>query len=134
MDILESHNVPLSRFIWVHAQRGSAEANIAAAQKGAWVSLDNVNASRDSKPDARFGSNWYVHRLDQLKDAGCLHRVLISHDAGWYRPGEPQGGRVRGFTDLFTSLVPRLLETGFTEDEIEQLLVSNPRVACSIFV
>jgi len=129
LDVLESHGVPASAFIWVHAQSGTQESNISAAERGAWISLDNVNAARDSKAGARFGTVWYVERLSAMKEAGLLDRVLISHDAGWYRPGEPGGGAFRGFEDIFTTLVPSLEEYGFTDAEIDQLLVVNPSKA-----
>jgi phosphotriesterase-related protein len=129
LDVLESHGVPASAFIWVHAQSGTQESNIRAAELGAWVSLDNVNAARDNNPGARFSTAWYVERIIAIREAGLLDRVLISHDAGWYRPGEPGGGAFRGFTDVFTTLVPALQERGFTDTEINQLLVVNPSKA-----
>lgn len=132
IDILESAGVSPSAFIWVHAQGGSQEGNILAAKRGAWVSLDNVNADRDKNPGSRSSTQWFVERLTAMKDAGVLDRVLISHDAGWYRPGEPGGGNFRGFTDIFTTLVPALDEAGFTAEEIDQLLVANPAAAFTI--
>jgi phosphotriesterase-related protein len=129
LDVLENHDVPASAFIWVHAQSGTQESNIRAAERGAWISLDNVNAARDNNPGARFSTAWYVERLSAMKEAGLLDRVLISHDAGWYRPGEPGGGTFRGFTDVFTTLVPALQERGFTGTEINQLLAVNPSKA-----
>ena len=130
--ILESRGVSPSAFIWVHAQGGSQEGIIAAAKRGAWISLDNVNAQRDKNPGSRSSTQWFVERLKAMKDAGVLNRVLISHDAGWYRPGEPGGGNFRGFTDIFTTLVPALGEAGFTEEEIDQLLVVNPAEAFTV--
>jgi phosphotriesterase-related protein len=41
------------------------------------------------------------------------------------------GGDFRGFTDIFTSLIPQLEERQFTQKEIQQLLVLNPREAFS---
>ena len=129
IDILKAHGVDPSAFIWVHAQRGSIEGNIRAAQMGAWVSLDNVNTKRDKNPGAEFSTTWYADRLARLKEEGLLHRVLVSHDAGWYRPGEKNGGDFRGFTDVFTTLIPALIERGFTEKEIDQIFTANPAAA-----
>jgi phosphotriesterase-related protein len=66
-----------------------------------------------------------------LKEAGYLNRVLISHDAGWYSPGEASGGDFRGYTDIFSSLIPALQERNFTQEDFEQLLVKNPIEAFS---
>jgi phosphotriesterase-related protein len=64
-----------------------------------------------------------------MRDRGLLAQVLISQDAGWYRVGEPNGGELRGYGLLFEDFLPRLRAAGLREDEIEQLLVRNPRRA-----
>jgi phosphotriesterase-related protein len=60
--------------------------------------------------------------------------VLISHDAGWYKPGEPDGGKFTGFTNIFSELMSLLDKRGFTQAEYEQLLVKNPASAFAIGV
>lgn len=128
--IIRSLGVRPSAFIWVHAQRGTLEGNIKAGRLGAWISLDNINLSRD--PDKPFGINWYAERILALKEAGLIHRLLISHDAGWYSPGKEHGGNFRGYTGLFEQLIPLLKEKGCTDEDIEQILVINPGKAFSI--
>lgn len=128
--LLQSYHIDPSSFIWVHAQLGSLEGNIKAARMGTWVSLDNINLNRE--PGDQFDVAWYADRILQLKKAGFLDRVLISHDAGWYKPGEDNGGTFRGFTGIFTDLIPALENLGFTPDDIKQLLELNPRNAFSI--
>jgi len=132
LDLLEEYKVPASAFIWVHAQRGSTEANIEAARRGAWISLDNINGKRDVNPGSNYSTTWYLERLLRLKEEGLLKHVLLSHDAGWYRPGEPGGGEFRGYTDIFTTLIPALKEHGFTEDEIMQMMIHNSANAFAI--
>jgi len=128
--VLQTHNIDPSAFIWVHAQQGSLEGNIKAAGMGTWISLDNVNLNLE--PGSKYDVNWYAERIQQLKDAGLLNRVLVSHDAGWYTPGEENGGEFRDFTGIFTTLVPALEELGFTRDDLKQLLEINPRNAFTI--
>ncbi len=132
LELLAEQGVSPSAFIWVHAQNGTLEGIREAAGRGAWISLDNVNAARDENPGSRFSSSWYADRLVAMKEAGLLDRVLISHDAGWYRPGEPGGGEIRGYTDLFTALKPVLEERGITEADLHQLLEVNPARAFEI--
>ena len=127
ISILQTHGVDPSRFIWVHAQGGSLEGNIRAAELGAWISLDNVNLNRQQ--GSEFDIAWYADRIWDLKEAGYLNRVLISHDAGWYKPEEENGGSFRGFTGIFTALIPALREQGLTQDDINLLLEINPRNA-----
>lgn len=130
LQVLESHGVDPSAFIWVHAQGGSLEGNITAARSGAWISLDNVNMQKEA--GSEYSMEWYAERIIAMKEAGLLDRVLISHDAGWYSPGQERGGTFRGFTDIFTGLIPHLQDSGFTREELDQLLIVNPRNAFTI--
>ncbi|RLE00422.1 MAG: phosphotriesterase [Bacteroidetes bacterium] len=130
ISVLQSHGLNPSCFIWVHAQLGSLEGNIRAAKMGTWISLDNLNL--DQQQGSKYDVAWYADRIQDLKEAGFLNRVLISHDAGWYKPGEENGGSFRGFTGIFTALVPALREVGFSQEDINLLLEINPRNAFSI--
>ena len=79
LEILASEGVAASAFIWVHAQSESDHStHVMAATKGAWISLDGL--SDDNAEE-------YVGMINNLKENGLLHRVLVSHDAGWYKPG-----------------------------------------------
>ncbi len=130
ISVLQSHGVDPSCFIWVHAQGGSLEGNTSAAQLGTWISLDNLNPDREA--GSQYDVNWYADRIQDIKEAGYLSRLLISHDAGWYKPEEANGGSFRGFTGIFTSLIPKLRERGFSDEELNQLMQVNPGKAFSI--
>lgn len=124
LTILEEEGVAPEAFIWVHAQaEQDLNEHLRAARLGAWISLDNVNPDQIDR---------YVAMLQNLKENGLLHRALISHDAGWYSPGEAKGGDFRGYTDISQYLLPVLREAGFAEKDIDQLLVHNPVEAFSI--
>lgn len=126
IEILKEEGVDPSAFIWVHAQvEENLEYHVEAAQMGAWISFDGLGWG---KPET------YVHLLANMKSQDLLHRVLISHDAGWYHVGEPNGGNFVGFTTLFDKLLPALRDSGFTDDEINLLLVINPAEAYSVRV
>ena len=127
ISIIQSHDVDPSCFIWVHAQRGSLEGNIRAAQMGAWISLDNINLSIEK--GNKYDIQWYADRIHELKNAGYLNQVLISHDAGWYKPEETDRGTFRGFTDIFTDLIPALEHSGMSLEDSHLLLEVNPRKA-----
>lgn len=131
IEVLRQEGVSASAFMWTHAQNGSLEKQIEAAGKGAWISLDGVNISSDA--DGGNGK-WYAGRLKELKEAGVLGQVLISHDAGWYDAGEVNGGDFRGYSDINSYLIPMLLEEGFTSEEINQLISENPSRAFEIKV
>lgn len=118
--ILKEEGVDPSAFVWTHAQGGTPEAHISLAKEGCWISLDNVMTDNIHE---------YVNLLLNLRNNQLLHRVLISHDAGWYDVVDPESVQFRGYTALFTHLKQALIEKGFSEDEWNQLTVINPREA-----
>jgi phosphotriesterase-related protein len=99
--------------------------HVKAAKLGAWISLDGIGWGNFDK---------YADSIGNLKSAGMLNRTLISHDAGWYKPGEKEGGSFTGYTNIFTKLIPLLRNNGFTVPDINQLLIKNPAQAFSIRV
>ena len=106
IEILREEGVDPSAWIWVHAQaEGSPDALVTAAGLGAWISFDNIGWV---PPDT------LIPKLKILKDRGCLGRVLLSQDAGWYSVGQPGGGRYRGHDAIFTGFLPALEKAGFT--------------------
>jgi len=132
--VLKEMGVAAEAFVWTHAQNGTFAGYLQAARQGAWISLDHVNAQQPDSPDGPGNIAWYVQTLGALKSEGILNHVLISHDAGWYNVGQENGGNFRGYTDLFTELIPRLLEKGFTREELNLLLLENPKKAYPIQV
>jgi phosphotriesterase-related protein len=126
LNVLKESGVHPEAFIWVHAQNEEdEEKRFFAAEMGAWVSLDGLGTENTEQ---------YIGWLQNFKKNQLLEQVLISHDAGWYSPGEPDGGDFRDFTPVFTRLIPGLKATGFTPEEINTLFVRNPGNAFGIRV
>ena len=75
--------------------------------------------------------DWHLECVQVMADAGLLDRVLISQDAGWYGPGEPGGGKFRGYKYLFTNFLPALERAGFSKADRGQLIEINPMRALS---
>ena len=124
VEILKNEGVSQEAFIWVHAQaEKDITKHVKAAKEGVWISLDGVRDSNVAN---------YLKMLKNLRANGLLGKALISHDAGWYSPGEENGGKFRAYTSLFNHLLPLLKEEGFSEDDIHQLLVRNPQRAFAI--
>ena len=122
--VLEETGVSPEAFIWVHAQGEKDKSTyILAAKKGTWISLDGINEKN---------LNNYLKMLVTIKNEGYLNKVLLSHDAGWYSPGEKEGGSFRGYTTLYGKFVPLLRANNFTDAEIKQLLVDNPAEAFTL--
>lgn len=122
--LLHEEKVQPAAWIWVHAQNVKNEETLATlARAGAWLSFDGISPRSLAR---------HVHLVTMMKKQGLLERVLISHDAGWYRPGEADGGAYRGYDALFRAFLPALRKEGFSEEEIGQLTVTNPARAFAI--
>lgn len=122
--ILAQERVGADAFIWVHAQNDwNVDSRVETARTGAWIEIDNIADGTVAE---------VVARATQLKERGVLNRLLVSHDAGWYRPGEPGGGTFRSFETAFTAFVPALRQAGWTAADVDQLLVTNPSAAFTI--
>ena len=73
-----------------------------------------------------------MERLEFFRNQLGLDRVLISHDAGWYSPGKSDQGDFKGYTSLFDELLPLLEEKGFLKEDVDVLLIENPKKAFAI--
>lgn len=124
LDVLASMNVDPSAFIWVHAKNEKDYGMLkSAAEKGAWISFDGIRAENvaDTVPRVMF-----------MKNQGLLHRTLVSHDAGWYDPGQPEGGDFAPFTTIYTKLIPLLKQEGLDGADVKQLFEKNPLEAFAL--
>lgn len=113
LSILKRQGVDPSAWIWVHAHSlTDMEPAVWAAEQGAWVSLDGLNAS---------SAEHILEMLQAFKAAGLLQRALLSHDGDIYCMGQ-----TRPFHYLLTDFLPALRGGGFTEEDIHQLTITNP--------
>jgi phosphotriesterase-related protein len=126
--VLKEEGVSARAWIWAHAQNEKDnDAHKRAAEAGAWIAFDGVNAN-----EKRMARD--LAHLKAMKGYGLLDHVLLSHDAGWYRPREPGGGTFRPFSDLFDKFLPTLIDHGFTQNEIDLMTLENPKRAFAIGV
>lgn len=124
--ILREENVAGSALIWGHAQNeANLELHRRAAQEGAWIEFDHLGPQTVGH---------HVELVQHMKFHRLLHRVLVSHDGGWFEVGKPGGGEFRSYDTLFTEFIPALKTAGFSDPEIHQLLVHNPREAFTVRV
>ncbi len=132
--VLKEMGVSPEAFVWTHAQMGTMAGYLRAAEQGAWISLDHINGQPSDGNTNSGNIDWFVKTLSELKANGVMDHVLISHDAGWYNVGQKNGGIYRGYTDLFTKLIPQLKENGFTQKDLDIMLKDNPKRAYAIFI
>ncbi|MEJ7562368.1 MAG: hypothetical protein WKF45_07570 [Ilumatobacteraceae bacterium] len=89
----------------------------------------------------RFGLDLYnptANRIDTivaLAEAGYADRMVLSHDASCYIdyfPGEAQAAVAQiapnwNYTHISNDVIPALLERGVSQDQIDQMMIGNPR-------
>jgi phosphotriesterase-related protein len=132
LNILEAAGHDMTRFIWIHAHtEPDVNVHLEAARRGAWIEFDAIGA--DSWfPEQDKLVDFTLH----LMEAGYGAQILLSHDAGWYDVGSPEGkpqpDGVRGYTALVNRFIPALRARGVSEAEIRQLTVTNPAKAFGI--
>lgn len=116
--IIQAAGLDPRRFIWVHAQTERDHAlHQHMAREGVWVEFDGLSSG---------SADWHLECLRSMADAGLLSQTLLSQDAGWYRPGPERGTKYRGYAYLLESFIPRLLNEGFRQSDVDQLLIQNP--------
>ncbi len=120
LQLLKKHGVSPDAWIWIHAnQSDDTELLLKTAASGAWISLDGVN--RSNIPE-------YLERISLFKEKKLMHRLLLSHDGNSF----PRGGKIRQYDAIPEVLLPRMRELGYSEAEIDQLIVDNPKKAFAI--
>lgn len=122
LKLLTRYKVHPSAWIWAHANLvKDKELLVQAASKGAWISLDGVKESNVSE---------YVNVISFFKERKLLHKILLSHDGNSF----PRGGTIRKYEAITTLLIPELLKGLCSADEINQMMIQNPKEAFSIKV
>lgn len=126
LEILEKCGVSPTAFIWTHANNEiDFNKHIEAAKMGAWIAFDSFKQK---------SLDQFVNFAQIMKKEGLLGKVLFSHDAGWYKPGEPNGGEFRGFTEIEEFLIPALEKSGLSQPDIYQIFTANPAEAFKVKV
>ena len=119
IDILESID-PVIRFIWVHAQNESnRNLHLQLAARGAYIEFDSLGWNPGQDPT-------YIAAIKNLLAAGHGDRILLSHDAGWYQPGQANGGTQKPFTYLIDTFIPKLRDAGVDDATIRMITQTNP--------
>jgi phosphotriesterase-related protein len=109
-------NVEPKKFVWVHAQNERDHGiHEKVARAGAWVEFDGIGPK---------SLDWHLDCVRFMSAKGLLGRTLISHDAGWFHVGEPNGGDFRPFTLLYREFLPKI-----DSKDAKTLLWDNPRAA-----
>jgi len=120
LKIIEGAGYTLERFIWIHTQaEPDFGLHLEMARRGAWIEYDAIGSDQMS-------DDFFVECIQRVLDAGLGHRLLLSHDRGWFDPAQPGGGTPKPFTYLSEQFLPKLRQSGLDEPTLRQLTQSNP--------
>ena len=121
LNLLKSHGVSPTAFIWVHAQDEKDRSfHRKVAEAGAWIEFDGISSDTVDQN---------ISLIQETRRAGYLRHVLISQDAVGFHVREERGGYCPGYTFMFSEFLPRLRKSGIAENETRTLTVENPRRA-----
>lgn len=122
LDLLMEEGVDPSRVIIGHCdQYPDAEYHDMLARRGAWVEFDLIHHRNE------WELSKAVRMVCEFLQRGHIRRLLLSHDVCKRAHLKAYGGT--GYDFLLTEFVPRLKEAGATAEDINTLLVHNPRAA-----
>ena len=122
MDLLTGEGLPAERYVWVHAQvEPDPGYHREVGARGGYLEYDGLRSEAD------FAT--YLGWIRQAREWGLQERVMLSQDAGWYRPGEPHGGDQAPFDFLPRAFLPHLRKAGFTAEEVDLFTSENPKRA-----
>ncbi|UCF00464.1 MAG: hypothetical protein JSV82_03605 [Planctomycetota bacterium] len=128
LETVQGEGVKPSAMIIVHSDGIlDMKVHFKLAEAGAWVEYDGVS----DKPIKR-----HAGLIKKMLKAGYGDRLLISHDAGWYRVGEGKSGKekIRPYTAISDKLIPALKTAGLTDNDLQKLFVDNPAKAFTVGV
>ena len=97
------------------------------AENGAWIEYDMIGMDyyyADQKAQCPY-DNENAFAIKNLIDNGFLNSILLSQDVFIKMMLKKYGGF--GYTYILTHFKKRLIDVGVTDEQIDEILVNNPR-------
>ncbi|SFU82213.1 phosphotriesterase-related protein [Xenorhabdus koppenhoeferi] len=117
--LLAGFGVPPEHIAIGHCDlRDNLDTIIPLLEAGAWVQFDTIGKNNYYPDSGR------IAMLQKITQCGLLDRVMLSQDITRRSHLKHNGGN--GFDYLLTVFVPMLLDAGFSQVQIDQMLRNNP--------
>lgn len=124
IDILMDEGVPADRIIIGHlGDKRNPEYFAEIASRGVYIQFDHIGFTQLLPEKDRASI------IIDMVERGFENQILISMDICWKSHLHHFGGK--GFDYMLTDFVPRLRKAELSDEQVEQLLVSNTRRALS---
>lgn len=129
LDIVEEH-LPLDRVVLDHMDRTVFEDlkyQKKLAERGAYLEYDlwGTECYWDHWSDSSPSDWWRLDAVEELIDAGYISNLLFSQDICTKIQRTKYGGF--GYAHILNNVIQMLRQRGITQDQINQILVENPR-------
>jgi predicted metal-dependent phosphotriesterase family hydrolase len=120
LDVLEEEGVDLRRVVVGHCDTHAfLDYHRAILERGAWVEYDTIRGIFEFETQRQLS-----HTLTLIEE-GHIDRLLLSQDSGLNRFYTCYGGT--GYHYLITRFVELMLEAGLSQEQVDTLLIENPR-------
>lgn len=136
MAIAQAAGADGARVIMAHLDRTIQDLPglLRLAASGCWLEFDCFGLESSYYPfDPRLATLSDAQRLELVRgltDAGLGDRILLAHDICTKHRLTRYGGH--GFGHLTGSVVPWMRQRGFSQDEVDGFLVTNPAAALAV--
>ena len=129
LDVVLDMGLPANRVVVGGLDRADAVAvgaPLAVAERGAYVAIDHVG----TEDAAHVTNKERVAVVTELIAAGHADRILLSSNATGASFGAV--GNATPFSHVLTTFVPALRAEGVSEDDVQRILVANPRALLTV--
>ena len=131
LDIVEEEGASIRHTVVSHmvASIDDWEYQTSLAARGAYLGYDMIGQDVDWGADLHHGEcpsdREVAQAIKRLIDAGYIHQITLSHDICAKTMYTRYGGK--GYAFILRHFADRLKKIGVTEEQINTLLVENPR-------
>ncbi|HEU5138968.1 MAG TPA: phosphotriesterase-related protein [Bacillales bacterium] len=120
LDIFEEEGVDLTKIAVGHSDRNADPYyHLQLAKRGAYVQFDGVSKVKYYPDSVR------VSLIKNLLENGFIEQLLISGDMGRQSYLKSYGGGP-GFEFIIKKFIPRLLNEGLNQKDIDTIFIANP--------
>lgn len=132
MNALVAGGADPTRVVMGHLGMGHQDPGVllAIVESGAYAQFDHFGSFEDSSLKTLARTDHVINDVQRLELAELLvnegyeDRILFSHDVCWATHLTSKGGK--GYAHVIESLVPRMRRRGWTDEQLNKVLVANP--------
>ena len=122
LDAVASEGLDLNRVIMGHAPYSNLPLVRRLLERGVYLEFDGLGEVRSPLGQSEAQR---VETIVQLIRDGWAHRILLAHDVCQKQMLKAYGGM--GYSYVMEFILPELKRQGVTDDQIEKIMVENPR-------